>query len=463
MSFPLWEKAKQITSAAIDAVRPDRLINDNLKRDGDQLEIQGRTFDLAEFEAVDIIAFGKAAPGMAAAVTDILGNRLRRGIIAGLPGFAFEHPRFERFEASHPLPDERSEAAARAALELARRSGPSDLLVLLVSGGGSSLLCAPLPGISLADKMCVTRELLVRGADIRELNIVRKHLSAVKGGRLALAAKAGVVNLIISDVVGDDPEVIASGPGYWDSSTFAEAVRILSKFDYYEAGPAGVKAAFESGLAGGLEETLKKNDAAFDRVSAFLVGCNAVALAAAKREAEAAGFQAMVLAGADSGEARDAAARYIPSLLASVRSRGRSDRPLALIAGGEHTVTVRGKGLGGRNQEFVLAVLVELERRARAGARSDRETFGEFLKNGRLNGRDWLVLSLGTDGVDGPTEAAGAWAGPATLVKLQPSGLNLAVRLDDNDSYNVFKKIGGLIVTGPTGTNVMDLRLILVD
>lgn len=447
----------------MDAVRPDRLIHENLKRDGDRLEIQGRTFDLAEFGAVDIIAFGKAAPGMAAAVTDILGDRVRRGVVVGLPGFAFDDPRFERFEASHPLPDERSEAAARAALELARRAGPYDLLVLLVSGGGSSLLCAPLPGLSLADKMCVTRELLVRGADIRELNIVRKHLSAVKGGRLVLAGEARVVNLIISDVVGDDPEVIASGPGYGDSSTFADAARILAKYDFYETGPAGVKAVIDRGLAGGLEETLKKNDAAFNRVSAFLVGRNAVALAAARREAEAAGFKAIVLAGADSGEAREAAFRYIPSLLAEVRSGGRGDRPLALIAGGEHTVTVRGKGLGGRNQEFVLAVLVELERRARAGGRSDPETFGEFLKNGRLNGRDWLVLSLGTDGVDGPTEAAGAWVGPETLVKLRPLGLSLAVRLDDNDSYSVFQKTGGLIVTGPTGTNVMDIRLVLVD
>ncbi len=458
MNGSLLDAARRIAAAAVDAVKPERLIRDSLRVDGGTIEVQGRRFDLSEYTGVDVLAFGKAAAGMAAATADVLGGHLRRGLLV-TPGPAPETPGFERLEASHPHPDARSEAAGRAALEMARGCGPFDLLLLLVSGGGSALLCAPRPGLSLRAKADLARELMLRGAAIQELNAVRKHLSLVKGGGLAAASSGPVVSLLISDVPGDDPEVIASGPGTPDASTFADAADVLRRFGLWDDPPAGVRETIEDGLAGRIPETLKRGDPAAGRASTFVIGRNATALAAARREAEGLGFRASVLAAADSGEARDAAARYVPVLLASARGLRPGDKPTALIAGGEHTVTVRGSGLGGRNQEFVLAALVDIDRRARAG--SDPEALNAFIRTGRLHGRDWLVMSFGTDGVDGPTDAAGAWGGPEVMVQGRRLGMNMGVRLDDNDSYHFFQKTGGLFVTGPTGTNVMDVRLFL--
>lgn len=459
MSETLVEKARLIAAAALEAVKPERLVRESLRRDGAAgVEVQGRRIDLSEFAGVDVLAFGKAALGMAAAASEVLAGRLRRGLLV-TPGPAPATPGFERLAASHPHPDEGSEAAGRAALEMARACGPHDLLLLLVSGGGSALLCAPRSGLTLRAKAETARQLMLRGADIRELNAVRKHLSLVKGGGLAAAAAGRVVSLLISDVPGDDPEVIASGPGAPDASTFADAAGVLRKFGLWEDAPEGVRETIESGLAGSLSETLKRDDPAARRASTYVIGRNSTALAAARREAERLGFRASVLAAADSGEARAAAARYVPALLSSARGLRTGDRPAALIAGGEHTVTVRGRGLGGRNQEFVLAFLAGLEQRAKAG--TDAAAFGAFARTGRLHGRDWLVMSFGTDGVDGPTDAAGAWGGPDVLTRARALGLNMGARLDDNDSYRFFQKTGGLFVTGPTGTNVMDVRLFL--
>ncbi|MDD8025315.1 MAG: DUF4147 domain-containing protein [Acidobacteriota bacterium] len=460
MRGTLLDAARKIAAAAVEAVRPERLIRDGLRWDPGRLEVQGRSFDLAEEEAVDILSFGKAAAGMAWAAAEILESRVRRGLVVTPPDPSPEPPGFTRIEAAHPHPDARSLLAGRTALELAGASGPRDLLLLLVSGGGSSLLCAPRPGLDLRAKADTALALMARGADIRELNIVRKHLSLVKGGGLAVAARGRVVNLLLSDVPGDDPEVIAAGPGTWDGSTFAEAEAVLRRRGLWDDSPPGVREMIEAGLAGRIPETLKKNDPAAERISSFIIGRNATALAAARREAEALGFRASIMAVPDAGEAREAAARYVPNLLASIRTLHPGDKPIALIAGGEHTVTIRGRGLGGRNQEFVLAVLVDIGKRARAGT-ADPSVFGTFSRTGRLHGRDWLAMSFGTDGVDGPTDAAGAWAGPDVLARAQALGLNMGARLDDNDSYRFFQKTGGLYKTGPTGTNVMDVRIFL--
>ncbi|MCX6559320.1 MAG: DUF4147 domain-containing protein [Candidatus Aminicenantes bacterium] len=461
MTRTLLESAKQISASALDAVNPERLVRDGLRLERGWLEIQGRRFDLSEFAAIDVLAFGKAAVGMARTAAEILEGKLRRGLLVTPPGPAPALPGFTRLEGSHPHPDARSEAAGRAALELARGSGPFDLLLLLVSGGGSALLAVPLPGLELQAKADLARELMARGADIRELNAVRKHLSAIKGGGLAAAAAGQVVNLLLSDVPGDDPEVIASGPGCPDASTFADAAAVLQRFGLWDEPPAGVRETIEAGLHGRIPETLKKGDPAAGRISTFIIGRNATALAAARREAEALGYRASILAAGDSGEARDAAARYVPAILAAARALRPGDRPIALIAGGEHTVTVHGRGLGGRNQEFVLAALVDLDRQARAGEKTNPAAFGAFARTGRLYGRDWLVMSFGTDGIDGPTPAAGAWGGPDVLARVKSVGMNMETRLEDNDSYRFFQKTGGLYMTGPTGTNVMDVRLFL--
>jgi glycerate-2-kinase len=311
------------------------------------------------------------------------------------------------------------------------------------------MACVPAPGIRLEDKVRVTAALLARGAAIGELNAVRKHLSAFKGGRLTqAAAPAQVVNLLLSDVVGDDPGTIASGPAYSDASTFAMAAEILSRYGIGAPDFPSVIARIEDGREGRIPETPKPGDPVFTAVETFVIGRNVDALEAARRSAEELGFEAHVKSGAEMGEARDAARVAMVGLTEEAMARSVGSRPLCRISGGEHTVRVKGKGRGGRNQEYVLTSLLVL------GPRLDSE--------GRLGGRDWLVLSLGTDGIDGPTDAAGAWAGPGTWRRVRSLGLDPAAFLEDNDSYSFFRAVGGLVVTGPTGTNVMDMRLLLL-
>lgn len=459
MKGTLLDAAKRMAAAAVEAVRPERLVQEALRLAGGRIEVQGREFEAAG--PVDVLAAGKAAAGMAWGAAEVLEGRVRRGLVVAPPGSGPEPPGFTRLEASHPHPDARSLVAGRAALDLAAGSEAEGILLLLLSGGGSSLLCAPRPGIDLRAKADTALALMARGADIRELNTVRKHLSLIKGGGLARAAQGLVLNLLLSDVPGDDPEVIAAGPGHWDGSTFAEAIEVLRRRGLWDDAPPGVRPVLEAGLRGEAPETLKRGDPASGRISSFIVGRNATALAAARREAEGLGFRASILAAADTGEAREAAVRYVPSMLAALRGHRPGDPPVALIAGGEHSVTIRGKGLGGRNQEFVLAALVDLDRRARIGT-TDRAIFADCARTGKLQGRDWLILSFGTDGVDGPTDAAGAWGSPEVLVKAKALGLNMGARLDDNDSYRFFQRAGGLYKTGPTGTNVMDVRFLLI-
>ena len=292
----------------------------------------------------------------------------------------------------------------------------------------------------------MTDELMRAGADISELNAVRKHLSAIKGGRLAEAAfPARVFSLVLSDVIGNDLESIASGPTYWDSSTYADAIEILKKYCLWRRAPQAVKKVLREGTLGQRAETLRRGDKAFRRVSTVLIGDNRLALRAAARRARELGWRRPVLlTSADSGEAREAARRYV-SLLAQVsKTPGGGRRRICLLAGGELTVRVRGGGRGGRNTEFALASLLELE---------------------RLSAEDlgFLVASAGTDGRDGSGDAAGALVTRATIRRASRLGLDPEIYLEDNDSYTFFKKAGGLIVTGPTRTNVMDIRLLLAE
>ncbi len=483
MNVSLLESARTIYESALEAVKPERLVRARVARDGVRLVVAGRGIPIGESEGVDLLAIGKAAPAMAGALADILGDKLRDGLVIGLPGAESHHRRFRFLPGSHPLPDERSTNAGFAALSLAAKTDGRDLLILALSGGGSAMACVPAPGIALEDKIRVTAALLARGASIDEMNTVRKHLSAIKGGRLARAAfPARVVNLLLSDVAGDDPGTIASGPGYPDATTFSQSAEILSRYGIGPAEFPSVLARIEEGAAGLLRgavnmlhnpycspstsratktsgvnyippglvilETPKPGDRIFAGVETFIIGRNADALEAARRSAVGLGFEAVVRTDPETGEARDAARAAMVSLAAMAASRPRDGRPLCLISGGEHTVRVQGKGRGGRNQEFILASLLDL------APRLDPE--------GPLGGRDWLVLSLGTDGIDGPTDAAGAWTGPETWRRVRSLGLDPRAFLEDNDSHSFFRAAGGLVVTGPTGTNVMDLRLTLL-
>jgi len=449
----LPDAARKIFRAALREVAADRLVRRNVRRQGAKLSIQGRVFDLSSYERVFLIAMGKAAPFMAESLARILGSRLTEGIAVCRPGQRISSDKIICLPAAHPLPDERSVRAARKIMALAHTAGPKDLVFVLISGGASAQVCLPRWPVTLAAKRSVTDSLLRAGADIVELNTIRKHLSAVKGGRLAAAAyPAAVVNLVVSDVIGNDLESIASGPAYWDSTTYADARHILKKCLLWTKAPASVRTVIEAGLSGRIPETLKKGDRAFRNVSTFVIGDNGTALRAAAGRAKKLGFRPVILCAGDSGEARDAAREYA-SAAAEIARSGKSRRvPLCLLAGGELTVTVKGKGRGGRNTEFVLSALLELMKRPPSSS-----------TKAVLHAWNFLVASLGTDGRDGPTDAAGAWAKAATFLRAAKLGLSPVEYLERNDSYNFFKKAGGLIVTGPTRTNVMDLRLILLD
>ena len=445
--------ARQIFKAALRETAADRLVRASVRRRGAKLIIQGQEFDLDSYERVFLIAIGKAAPFMAERMAGILGGRLTQGIAICSGEQRVRSDKIVCLPAAHPLPDGRSVRAARKIVSLAKKAGPKDLVFVPISGGASAQVCLPRPPVTLADKRRITDALLRAGADIVELNTVRKHLSEIKGGRLAEAAcPAAVVNLVVSDVLGNDLESIASGPTHWDSTTFGDARRILNKYRLWTQAPASARKIIEEGSSGRIPETLKKGSPVFRRVSTFIIGDNGTALKAASNRSAELGFRPIILCAGDSGEARKAAREYAAAADEIVRPGKPIRAPLCLLAGGELTVTVKGKGAGGRNTEFVLASLLEFMK-------------GPPFRPSEAVARRWnfLVASLGTDGRDGPTDAAGAWATAATCLRAERLGLSAADYLDRNDSYNFFRKAGGLITTGPTRTNVMDLRLILLE
>lgn len=376
------------------------------------------------FQNVFVIGAGKATAEMARAIEKVLGARVTGGQINVKDGHTAKLRRVKINECSHPIPDERGVAGARRIAEIAQQAGADDLVLCLISGGASALLPLPSRGITLAEKQKTTRLLLACGANIHEINCVRKHLSAIKGGRLAqLAYPATLLTLILSDVIGDDLDAIGSGPTVPDRSTIADARAICAKY--------GIDVDFEAGA-----ETPKPGDRIFAKVTNVLVGSNALAVQAAEKEARRLGFHTMVLSSSVQGEAREVA-RVHAAIAKEIRTHGRPlPTPACVISGGEPTVTLRGKGLGGRNQEFALAAAIDI-----AGL------------------RDVAILSAGTDGTDGPTDAAGAVVDGATATR---TDLNPAEYLRNNDSYRFLEATGDLIRTGPTGTNVADVQLILV-
>jgi hydroxypyruvate reductase len=341
-------------------------------------------------------------------------------------------------DAGHPLPDDGSVAGARRALEMASQARPGDLLLVLLSGGGSALMALPAEGVALADKQRTARTLMEQGADIYELNTVRKHLSAIKGGRLAAEAGGSVLTLAISDVVGDDLSVIASGPTVADDSTYAQALQILGRRGGHAAYPDTVVARLRRGVAGELAETPKTGDARLARAAAYVIGPQRGAIEGARLAAVSLGYHVHVVSEPVTGDARLAAAAHVERAADTVRTM---PRPACVISSGETTVMVRGSGRGGRNQEFAVAMAAMLERL----------------------GPQVAAASIGTDGIDGPTDAAGATVDSSTLARARAAGLAAPERyLDDNNTYAFFDALGDLIRTGPTCTNVGDLQVILV-
>jgi len=415
----------QIFRASLEAADPMRAVLAHVQFDGRVLTVARRRYPISQFENIYVVGGGKAGVAMARAIETLLDRRITAGAINVPDGAAGRLRRVTAYPSGHPVPDQRGVEGVRRILDLARAAGPRDLVICLISGGASALLPAPVEGLTLAAKQGVTRKLMESGATIHELNTVRKHLSQLKGGRLAqLAHPARVVALILSDVIGDDLDVIGSGPTVGDRSTIADASAVLSRY--------GVK--LEEGL---LEESPKPDYPALRAVQNVIVGSNRQAIAAAAKKARSLGYRTVVLSTTIQGETREIAAMHAAIAREVLASGQPVRRPACILSGGETTVTVRGTGLGGRNQEFVLAAAIA------------------------LNGAPATIFSAGTDGIDGPTDAAGAIADETTLARARQLDLNPRQYLDNNDSYNFFKSLNALVKTGPTGTNVMDIHIIV--
>jgi glycerate 2-kinase len=429
--------ARQILDAAITAADAARLTRDALERTASDLVVGGERFQLTRIGRVVVVGMGKASGAMARAADDVLGDLDVSGLVVVKDRRGATPRRVQTVEAGHPIPDARGQAAAEEILRLVRAATADDLVLCLISGGGSALAPAPVPGVTLAEKQTVTRLLLEAGATINELNAVRKHLSALKGGQLArAAAPAPVAALILSDVIGDPLDVIASGPTAPDPTTFADALEILDRFDLGDRVPRSVHTHLLAGVHGQIPETPKPGDAGLRAVTNRVIGNNALVVDAARQEARRLGFEPRVLTDRLEGEARDAARIFAVALREAAASGRSSARPVCLIAAGETTVTVRGPGRGGRCQEFALALVEDV-----AGLDA------------------FVVLAAGTDGSDGPTDAAGAIADQTTLDRAHRLGLHPKQALLANDSHGFFARLGDLVVTGPTGTNLMDLYL----
>jgi hydroxypyruvate reductase len=438
--------ARRIFLRALSAVDPSKILKDGIRIEESRLwiRIEGnleKVFDLNAFQKIFLVGTGKASNSMALAVEEIFGDRISKGVITTKYGHLLPLKRTEIIEAGHPIPDQKGYEGAKKIQRLLKESGQKDLVIFLLSGGGSALLPFPVDGIELKEKQEATQLLLDCGADIKEINTIRKHISRMKGGWLAKwAYPSTVIGFILSDVVGDPLDVIGSGPTVPDPSTFEEATEILKKYDLLNKISLSIQEHLQLGKEGKAEETPKPGDAIFEKVYNMIIGSNIIALRAAEKEATSLGFNTLILSSSIVGETREAA-RFHTAIAKEVISSGNPiPKPACILSGGETTVTIKGNGLGGRNQEFALAGAIE------------------------ISGIEKVVLlSGGTDGSDGPTDATGAVADHATVRRAESMGLDPKVHLENNDAYPFFKKLGDLLITGPTHTNVMDVRIILVD
>lgn len=431
--------AMNLVRAALAAVEPAAAVRAHVRRIDSILEVDNRRYDLNSIRHIYVVGAGKASAPMAQAIESILGDRITAGVVSVKYGYTAPTQRIQIDQAGHPIPDERAVQATEKMINLLRQAGPEDLVICVISGGGSALMVAPWPGITLADERRLTNQLLRSGATINEINTVRKHLSQVKGGGLRrLAGPATVISLILSDVLGNPLDVIASGPTVPDPTTYVDAWEVLERYDLINDLPPAIARHLQDGLAGRIPDTPKPGDPIFDRTQNVVVASNAHAVQAAIDRARQDGLNTLLLSTFVEGEAREVAKVFAAIGKELNRSDNPIRRPAVIVAGGETTVTVRGPGRGGRNQEFALSAAIQID---------------------GLD--DVTIVAFATDGTDGPTDAAGAIVDGSTVRRARAIGLDPRAALVDNDSYTFFQKLGDLIVTGPTNTNVDDLYMII--
>lgn len=424
---------KTIFDSAILAVSPNHAVENHLYIKGSSLVCGKKHYNLKEISNIYILGAGKGAAPMVVALEKLLGTRITEGVVCVKYAHSLPTTKVHIAEASHPVPDENGVKATAKMLELAENAGEKDLVICLITGGASALTPAFVQNVSLADVQTLTNDLLACGASIHEINSIRKHISRFSGGTLAVTAvPAQVLSLIVSDVIGDDLSIIASGPTSPDPSSYACACKILEQYRF--AVPSSINEHLHKGMRGEVKETAKENNPLFARVQNKLIATNAQALMAAQKKAEALGYK-VNMAPTMEGEAQNIAKMLIDS---ARKLKGQT--PVCLIAGGETTVTLKGDGLGGRNQEMALTASLELKR---------DETIH--------------CLFAGTDGTDGPTDAAGGFSCPKTLEQMVKQNIDGSQYLAHNDAYHFLKHTASLLKTGPTLTNVMDIAIILID
>ncbi len=436
----LKSKGMQIFKAGLDAVDPVTAVKSAVKLSGSILKISDKEYDLDSYHNVVVIGAGKAGSAMSRAIEEILGDRISFGHVNVKYGHLDKVKKIKIHEAGHPVPDEAGYEGAKIISDILETVGEKDLVIFLLSGGGSALLPLPIRTISLIEKQQTTNLLLSCGATINEINAIRKHISRFKGGWLAKRAfPAQLVTLIISDVIGDPLDTIASGPTVGDNSTFEECSNIITKYKIGSEIPRGVANHIYRGLTGEVKETPKPDEAIFQKVQNVIVANNMKAFNASKEKAIELGFQPLILSTLIEGETREIAKMHAGIAKEIQRSGNPIIPPACILSGGETTVTIYGNGLGGRNQEFALASAIEID--------------------GMEN---IAIFSIATDGTDGPTDHAGAIADGTTLQRASALNMNADDFLNDNDAYHFFNKLDDLITTGPTNTNVMDVRIMLV-
>ncbi len=437
---------KHFFNYGLKSVSAHYLINQHISLDGSYLVIRSisggqKSFNISSFKRISLIGAGKASAVMGEALENIFGNVFNDSCILTKYGFSRKLKYYQCTEAGHPLPDKNGLLGSQKIIEICQNAGDGDLVINLLSGGASSLLISPAEGITLEDKIRTANLLLNAGADIFELNTVRKHLSCIKGGNLARQAfSATIINLVISDVIGDDLSVIGSGPFSPDSSTFSDCLRIFNKYSLFNEMPDNVKFRIINGTSHKIEETPKGGEKFFSDIHNFIIGNNSIALNKIKTEAERIGYEAEIITQDLQGEAKATGKQIVQKIFTREKPALNQYKPKCFIFGGETYVKVKGTGKGGRNQELALAAALECQ--------------GEH---------DFLLLSGGTDGNDGPTDSAGAICDNHTISRANQLNINAESMLEENDSYNFFKPLGDLLITGPTSTNVMDIQIVITD
>jgi len=440
MDFKKYRKhSRYIFQHALLAANPYSCVSDKFIFKKNILKLEKKTYDLNNYNKIYVIAFGKASTEMASAVEDLLGDYISEGIVISNHDMKSKFKKLSYLRSSHPIPDEKSVIAAKDVIKILEKSNNNDLVIFLISGGGSSMLALPAAGLSLHDKRNVTEILLKSGVDTNGLNTVRKHISQIKGGGLLKKAlPSEVITLVLSDVVGDKLDAIASGPTVPDETTFEECWKVIEALRLENRIPPQVTLHLERGNLGEIPDTLKQKDYDHKKVETLIVGNNLKSLVAAKQKAKELGYHSLLLSSQMNGEAREVAKAVSSIAFEIERYNIPLKKPACLIFGGETTVTVTGSGKGGKNTETALSFAME------------------------IIGRNIVGLFCGTDGVDGPTDAAGAICDGKTRSRSRNNNISAREYLTNNDSYNYFEHLGDLIKTGPTGTNVMDLGIILI-